>query len=485
MKQGPAIIWFRRDLRLSDNPTLTAALDAGRPIIPLYIHAPQEDAPWSPGAASQWWLHHSLDALDRTLRKLGSKLSIFRGSSESVLQEIIDTTGADQLYWSRLYEPAAIERDNRVQLDLEAKGISCHSFNASLLAEPSVVLNQKNRPYRVFGAYWRTCSERQMGPCRPLPAPGTIPTQKMALKVLSLDQLELIPKHPWYSGFSSTWQPGETGAGSALEAFLSGVIDNYSGDRDLPAVAGTSRLSPHLHFGEISPIQIHWALLGLSANEGVVGQQEKYLSQLGWREFAHYTLYHFPESANRSLDGRFEQIGWQSAEQSPEYLAKWQRGETGIPLVDAGMRELWHTGWMHNRVRMIVASLLTKNLGIHWLEGARWFWDTLVDADLANNTMGWQWSAGCGVDAAPYFRVFNPLRQAGRFDPLSAYVDKWVPELSRQASYPSPMIDLKLSHQHALDRWSQVKGIGRVSNQTAQADRSETLRAAVKSTEPR
>ncbi|MCG5500011.1 cryptochrome/photolyase family protein [Ectothiorhodospira lacustris] len=476
----PILLWLRRDLRLADNPALSHALRTGRPVIPVYIHAPEEEAPWPPGAASRWWLHHSLAALSRSLEGLGSRLILRRGSSLASLRQLIDDTDADQVIWNRCYEPALIERDRRIKATLKDQGLQVESFNSALLFEPWTVSNKSGEPYRVFTPFWKACCamglhddvEAAAGSITP-PArwPDTVP----------LDQLELLPRVPWDQDMATCWQPGEDGAHQALKTFLTGPILTYKTDRDLPGQPGTSRLSPHLHFGEIGPRQVIRACRHLSAQgAGAVGTAsvEAFMREVGWREFAFHLLFHFPHTPEQPLDGRFADFPWRDIRDYAADLEAWRQGRTGIPLVDAGMRELWQTGWMHNRVRMITASLLVKNLRIPWQVGARWFWDTLVDADLAANTLGWQWVAGCGADAAPYFRVFNPVLQGERFDGQGDYVRRWVPELKTlperylQApwtapaglvpkDYPRPLVDLGESRKAALAAWEQLKGLSR------------------------
>ncbi|WP_029132814.1 deoxyribodipyrimidine photo-lyase [Sedimenticola selenatireducens] len=475
-KTGTALVWFHRDLRLTDNPALSTAVEQCARVIPLYIHAPEEEAPWVPGSASNWWLHQSLRALQYDLRRYGSNLIIVKGPTLAILQSLAHETGATHLFWNRRYEPAFIARDSRIKRELTDSGLTCRSFNGNLLSEPASILTGQDTPYKVFTAYWKACQKKAQALTPPLSHITRIPTPPQNHPNLDINTLDLLPRIKWYAGMEATWQPGEQGALDRWTRFLQNRLPDYEDQRDFPGSEGTSRLSPHLHFGEISPRQILWSLQQQSDQSPVLGRHlDRFTSQLGWREFAHYTLHHFPHSANESLDRRFEKSAWPKGEEQEQLLGLWQRGETGIPLVDAGMRELWHTGWMHNRVRMIVASFLTKNLGIHWREGARWFWDTLVDADLANNSLGWQWTAGCGVDAAPYFRVFNPARQAEHFD-AGGYIQRWLPELKGAdkavlhngrldtdgpIDYPRPIVDLNQSRRAALQRWERIKRLER------------------------
>ena len=469
-----AIVWFRRDLRLADNPALQAALDAGHSPIPVYLYAPQEEAPWQPGGASRAWLARSLRSLDADLRKLGSRLVIRAGESLAGIEKIIEATGAEAVYWNRLYEPAAIQRDTRVMDALKQRGLHVESSNSALLVEPWTVATLGGEPYRVFTPFWRNASTR-VAEQRPLPAATSLPPVPDTLQGVAIDSLDLEPAIAWDANFWTDWQPGEAGAAELLEAFAEGASHGYKEQRNFPDRIGTSKLSPHLHFGEISPRQI--ARHVLDARKPAIPELDlaHYISELGWREFSHHLLFHYPHTPTADLSPKFERFPW--AQTDPGLLRRWQQGRTGVPLVDAGMRELWSTGWMHNRVRMVVASFLTKNLRDHWRHGARWFWDTLVDADLAQNTQGWQWSAGTGADAAPYFRIFSPTAQSARFDPSGQYIRRWVPELAAMPTpalfepwshplvreklapdYPeTPIIDMRASRDAALAAFQQSK----------------------------
>lgn len=460
-----ALVWFRNDLRLDDNPALQAALEAGLTPIPVYIHAPQEEAPWQPGSASERWREHSLRALDAELRARGSRLLLRNGPTLAGLRTLLDETGAEAVFWNRRYEPAVQIRDAMIKQTLRSGGHIARGFNGSLLFEPWTVQTGQQGPYRVFTPYWRNLQTRLEQPPSPWDAPTILPAPSSHTSSLPLQALRLSSPPAWDAGFWVHWQPGERGAREALQVFIEGALNGYRSDRDRPDRVGTSLLSPHLHFGEISPWRIlHRLQQQRSASNGA--DVDGYLRELGWREFAHHLLHHFPDSAQQDFNPRFAGFDW--ADPAPGLLQAWQRGQTGVPIVDAGMRELWATGYMHNRVRMVVASFLCKHLRMHWLHGARWFWDTLVDADLANNSLGWQWTAGTGADAAPYFRVFNPVLQARKFDPNGHYIARWVPELAalplparfapwllpaeaRPAGYPAvPIVDLEQGRDAAL-----------------------------------
>jgi len=469
-----AIVLFRRDLRLADNPALVAACAKHDRILPTYIHAPNQEAPWAPGAASRWWLQHGLEALRGQLAAHGGDLHVLRGNNTLAhLRALVGATGATTIHWNRRYEPAGIASDTALKAALREDGLDVHSHAGHLWREPWALATDAGQPYRVFTPFWRKL-RAGLPDAAPLPSararewlrlPGSLPTAA----------LELLPTIRWDAGLAESWTPGEAGAHELLEIFADDAVADYAQGRDLPARHGTSRLSPHLHFGEITPAQIQRVLQDRASRTDTRKRPdlEPYLRELGWREFAHHLLYHFPHTPDANFNPRFDDFPWAAAD--AVLLERWQRGRTGIPLVDAGMRELWHTGWMHNRVRMVVASFLTKNLRQHWQHGARWFWDTLVDADLANNTLGWQWVAGCGADAAPYFRVFNPYLQAAKFDPDAVYLKRWLPELAslpaktiheawRHPSvlagkgYPAPMVDLGASRDAALAAWGALAG---------------------------
>lgn len=476
-----AIYWLRRDFRLADNPALTYVCETARRVVIAYLHAPHEESPWQPGAASRWWLHHSLASLSKSLQPLGQTIVLHtlrdNDSSIATLRALIAETKATLIAWNRLYEPAFVARDQEIKSALRDDGLEVHSCNSALLFEPWQIQTQQAQPYKVFTPYWRTCASQLETLPPPRPAPSTMP-EAVPLQSCSLRDLQLLPTLDWDAGFKSRWQPGENGAHAALTNFIDERCIDYPTARDLPATTGTSLLSPHLHFGEIGPRQIVATLRAQPEESRFVQGRDAFVRELGWREFANHVLYHYPQTSTQPFDTRFNDYPW---EKNVAQLRAWQRGRTGIPIVDAGMRELWHTGYMHNRVRMLVASLLTKNLRMHWLEGAHWFWDTLVDANLANNSLGWQWTAGCGTDAAPYFRVFNPVVQGERFDTQGKYVRRWLPELAalpdkwlhqpwnaplailEQAqvrigsNYPEPIVDLKGSRDRALQGYQSLR----------------------------
>ncbi len=480
MSAQPSLVWFRQDLRIQDNPALVAAERHGGPVTPAFIWAPEEEGLWAPGAASRWWLHQSLTSLEAELRRYGSRLVIRRGPSVAVLAALVRETGAGAVFWNRRYEPAIVERDTNIQEKLRAGGLTVADFNAGLLFEPGAVHTKQGNPFKVFSPFWKACLSLPEPPA-PLGAPKKLPLPATWPQTLPPADLELEPKQDWASGMRAAWSPGTRGAAVQLERFLEKALPRYVDARDRPALEGTSRLSPHLHFGEISPRQIWHVVRGRrqpGRQGGMAHGQDAYLRQLGWREFAHYLLYHFPHTTDHPLRPEFANFPWR---EDTDSLRAWQRGRTGYPLVDAGMRELWSTGWMHNRVRMIVASFLVKHLLLPWQAGARWFWDTLVDADLANNSLGWQWVAGCGADAAPYFRIFHPVRQGEKCDPSGEYVRRWVPELRKldvpwihkpwEASpavltaagvelgrtYPKPVVEHIFARQRALAALATMK----------------------------
>ncbi|WP_183251905.1 cryptochrome/photolyase family protein [Brevundimonas basaltis] len=419
----PVILWFRKDLRLGDNPALAQAVAAGRPVVPVFIF--DEGPAVRPiGAASRWWLHGSLRVLAADLRARGASLLLRRGDSEAELRRLIEETGADAVYMNRRFEPDAFVHDADIAQALKADGVECHGCNGALLCRPGTVLNGSGGPYRVFTPFFRTLMATAS-----VPPPMTAPAAIASVRGLSGEALEdwaLRPTAPdWAAGFD--WTPGEAGAGDALAAFVSGGLKSYSKGRDRPAEPATSRLSPHLHWGEIHPWRaIEAARRAASDGRIAPAEADKFAAEVGWREFSAHLLHHFPQMTDTAFRPEYDRLPWRD---DPAGLRAWKRGLTGYPVVDAGMRQLWAMGWMHNRVRMIVASFLIKDLLIDWRAGEAWFWDTLVDADLASNVQNWQWVAGSGADASPWFRIFNPVTQGQKFDADGRYVRRWVPAL--------------------------------------------------------
>jgi deoxyribodipyrimidine photo-lyase len=464
-----ALVWFRQDLRLSDNPAFIEACSQHQVVIPLYIYDKKTSVL---GEAQAWWLHHSLSSLNCSLKQLGLSLILRRGEPLEIILDLLKTAPVSAVFWNRCYEPKAIARDKKIKATLLNQGIEVLSSNGSLLHEPWTIKNKNGGYFKVFTPYWRHCKQIPM-----TQAPMHLTSQPSGLE-LQTDELEewgLLPKLNWASRFSDYWTPGEDGAQYKLHDFIENHLDAYKKNRDFPIKNATSRLSPHLHFGEISPSIIVRAieLAKLDPNCDI-NSAEHFLNELGWREFSVYLLYHFPDLTHKNFKAEFNAFPWHNEKQ---LLTCWQKGLTGYPIIDAGMRELWTTGYMHNRVRMIVASFLTKGLLIDWRLGADWFLDTLVDADLANNSASWQWVAGCGVDAAPYFRIFNPVLQSQKFDPDGSYIRHWVPELSQlnnksihapwefsdsekiyaNGNYPKPIINHKEAREQALSYYHQLK----------------------------
>lgn len=438
----PSIVWLRDDLRLGDNPALTAAAELGEPIVVVYLLDEVSPGIRPLGGATRWWLHHSLEALDAQLRERGGRLVLRRGAAQEVIPAVVAEVDAGAVHWNRRYA-ASREIDARLKSRLRDDGLDVQSHHANLLFEPWTVTTGQGDPYKVFTPFWKAA---QQGDVRePLPVP------EVTLAEAASDQLvdwQLLPTRPdWAAGLRETWTPGETAAHENLKAFVENGLPLYH-RRDEPAVPATSRLSPRLRFGELSPFQLWHAVAGRHKNSA------KFLSEVGWREFSWHILFHWPNLATESFRPAYDAFPWTAP--SPEDLEAWQQGRTGIPLVDAGMRELWHAGTMHNRVRMVVASLLVKNLLIDWRVGEAWFWDTLVDADEANNPASWQWVAGSGADAAPYFRVFNPELQAAKFDPDAEYIRRWVPEYGTP-DYVDPIVDLASSRREALEAYEVLK----------------------------
>lgn len=483
---GPALLWFRLDLRLADNPALSEAIAAGCGVIPVFVYAPEEEGRWAPGSASRWWLHHSLERLDASLRVRGSRLIFRRGPASAALRELARETGAKVVVWSRRYEPMVMRRDAEVRAALARDGVAVRETGGALLREPWRLRSGTGRPFRVFAPFWKALQQAMTDAGKPLEAPRRVPPPDRWPESLSLAELSLLGGAERMEEWERRWQPGEAGASRALRRFLQVGLRRYGRDRDRLDGTGTSGLSPHLHFGEISPRQI-WNTVAARRAPGRNRSAAAFLRELAWREFAYYVLYHFPEAVEEPLKPEFRNFPWRD---DPELLRAWQQGRTGYPIVDAGMRELWQTGWIPNRVRMIAASFLVKHLRIRWQRGAEWFWQTLVDADLANNTLNWQWVAGCGVDAAPYFRIFNPVLQGEKFDPQGEYVRRWVAEIGPLPAkwihrpweappsvlaaagvelgktYPRPLVDHAEARARALEAFESLKRGGAVAEAT-------------------
>ena len=477
------ICWFHQDLRIGDHPALDAAIKAaeanGATVVPLYILDDQAAGRWAMGGASRWWLHHSLTDLDQGLGHLGAGLVIRRGDAEAIIPEIVAETGATSLFTSRRGEPWSKQQLDRIAENLKSHGVETHISNSPFLIEPGDVLSKTGNRMRVFTPFKRNLLARG-GIRAVLPRPQSIPYTASPPQSLTIEDLGFLPKSPdWSGGLQKVWRVGEAAALNRLQEFLDETASNYHISRDHPSEIGTSRLSPHLHFGELSPVTIYHAVMdhsGHAPSEGL----DVFLSEVIWREFSYELIDQFPDMPDQPLRPEFAAFPWR--QDYHQDLAAWQKGMTGYPLIDAGMRELYETGWMHNRVRMITASFLTKHLLIPWQEGEAWFFDTLVDADLASNAAGWQWVAGCGADASPYFRVFNPITQGTKFD-AAAYVRRWCPELRELddksifapfdapptvllgagvtlgRDYPHPLISHPDGRKQALDAFAQIKSV--------------------------
>ena len=476
MKQNVSIYWIRQDLRLSDNPALTASVKNGS-IIPIYILDDKNPKEHKIGSSSKIWLHYSLQKLKK---QFDNKLIFSKGNPEVILTELCKSESINNIFWNRVYEPWGISRDKKIKENMKKEGVKINTFNGSLLWEPWQVLKNDGTPYRVFTPYYRRGCLNANEPRRPLEKPRKIDYCELKnFKCLTIDQLNLLPKHAWKEKIIETWNIGEKAANKRLNEFVESELNNYKEGRNFPSKKNVSRLSPHLHWGEISPNTVWFKVWDLN-QLGIQHQQDTdtFLSEMGWREFSNYLLYYFPELPRKNLQKKFDNFSWDN---NPLFLKAWQKGQTGYPIIDAGMRELWSTGYMHNRLRMIVGSFLVKNLLLHWHEGEKWFWDCLVDANLASNSSGWQWIAGCGADAAPYFRIFNPITQGLKFDADGDYVRKFVPEISLLPnkflfnpweapdeilekanvklgeSYPKPIVDIKASRQKALSAFAELK----------------------------
>lgn len=471
MANDRSIMWFRQDLRLDDNPALSAAIHRGQ-VLPLYIL--DDDPDWNLGGASRWWLHESLKALNESLN---NNLWILEGDAREILPGFAEEQEVAHIFWNRCYEPHRSNSDRTLKEQLSEKGIDVQSYNGNLMWEPWENLKQDGSPYKVFTPFYKNAIAEQLTLAAPKDQFESIETVPCVQDATRIEELRLLPKNNWYIKISSSWTPGEAGAHKRLEDFLNAGMSNYREGRDFPALQSVSRLSPHLHFGEISPRRAAQAVRHFGGIDTAEEQAEHFIRELAWREFSYYSLYHFPNLTQSNIKSQFDRFPWRRDDES---VSLWQQGQTGFPLIDAGMRELWQTGYMHNRVRMIVASFLIKNLMIHWQEGARWFWDCLVDADLANNSCSWQWVAGSGADAAPYFRIFNPVTQSQKFDSRGEYIRKFLPELCKLSNkaihdpssastaelheagvilgenYPHRMVDLKESRARALDAYKSL-----------------------------
>ena len=465
-----ALVWLRDDLRLDDNPALNAAAGLGMPVTVLYV-LDEESAGVRPlGGATRWWLHHSLTALASALEARNSRLLLRKGPAEQVVRDVAAETGAAHLFWNRRYGQPERTIDAAVKEWAGENGLAATSFQASLLFEPWTVKTGSGGPYKVFTPFWRACLASQ-DVRDPMEAPARIPGPPQRGHLTSSDNLDswrLLPSSPdWSGGLSATWTPGEEGARHRLEEFLDGPAGEYGTGRNLPGIEGTSRLSPHLRFGEVSPFRV-WREIRARFPQKVPADVGIFRSELGWREFCWQLLYNNPELATRNYRPEFDRFAWQQP--GRDELSAWQQGRTGYPLVDAGMRQLWQTGWMHNRVRMAAASFLVKNLLADWRIGEEWFWDTLVDADVASNPANWQWVAGSGADASPYYRIFNPVTQSKKFDAGGRYLREFIPELADLDNkaihepwkagvldYPDPLVELPESRERALAAYQQLR----------------------------
>lgn len=477
MSEGPTLVLFRNDLRIADNAALYHAAEAASPVLPVFVLDEESDGVRPRGGASRWWLHHSVAALEKQLDRLGARLAVRRGRMTEVVDDLIAETGASCVFWNRRYDPGGIASDTAMKCSLRQRGLHAESFEGHLLHEPSRLKNGSGSYYKVFTPFWKTLSSGPE-PRDPVDAPSSLHGWEGKVDALRIDDVLPLPTAPdWAGGLRENWSPGEHGAHERLEAFLEDGLDDYGEGRDFPARPATSRLSPHLAHGEITPYQIFAALRD---GRGKAGSADvaTFRKEVGWREFCHHLLFHNPELHRKNFQPSFDAFAWVSDDKA---LRRWQKGLTGYPIVDAGMRELWQTGAMHNRVRMIAASLLTKHLLIDWREGERWFWDTLVDADPASNPANWQWVAGSGADAAPYFRIFNPVLQGEKFDPKGDYVRQFVPELAKLPNrylhkpweapkdvlakagvdlgetYPRPVVDHTRARDRALAAYQAMK----------------------------
>jgi deoxyribodipyrimidine photo-lyase len=476
------IVWFRKDLRLHDQPALWEAAREGT-IIPVFIWAKEEEREYRSSEAALWWLHHSLRSLQQSLSSHGLSLVIRSGPSLDTLINIIEETTADAVFFNHRYEPSIMKRERDIINALQTLGVEVRTFHSHLLFSPDRLLNQKGEPYKVFTPFWKRCIQEAVP--RPLPVPKTMHGDQGTTATMTVEQLELLSPLRWHAKFQSYWEPGETGAIARWNTFVKNGLSRYEEGRDFPFQEAVSRLSPHLAWGDISARALWHAakrrlVQEVEHGEGTIASKpiEAFLRQLIWREFGYHQLIHFPTIVDAPIREPFQSFPWQ---EDVEHWERWKKGLTGYPLIDAGMRELWETGWMHNRVRMVVASFLVKHLLIDWRKGAKWFQQTLVDFDVANNAMGWQWSTGCGLDAAPYFRIFNPVAQSEKFDENGDYIRRWVPELANLPApyihrpweapehvlraagvelgrtYPLPIIDHRFARERALQAYEMMK----------------------------
>lgn len=470
MSHEKSIVWFRQDLRLSDNPALCEGVERGS-ILPIYILDDENAGRDAMGGASRVWLYHALDALNKSL---DGHLHVYKGDARAIIQKLAEDCSVDNVFWNRCYEPWRIKRDKGIKQDLCDMYINVESFNGSLLWEPWTINKDDGTPYKVFTPFYRKGCLNAQPPRRPLHKPKKIHYFNDKIHSVNLSDLNLLPTPRWDKDVTDHWDISEQGAFDRLQDFIDEGLDDYKEGRNMPAKPNVSRLSPYLHFGLISPNSIWHTVTSIGDNKNI----DHYCSELGWREFSYNLLYNNPDLSTKNLQSKFDAFPWKT---DAKALKAWQQGQTGIPMVDAGMRELWQTGYLHNRVRMIVGSYLVKNLRIDWREGERWFWDCLFDADHANNSAGWQWIAGCGADAAPYFRIFNPVTQGTKFDPDGEYVRHYIPELknmpdkylfspweapedvlenagvSLDDTYPRPIVDLKQSREDALEAFQSLK----------------------------